>query len=83
MKHISSFFSRFTAQEARDKEIKKEARDSVLELLGLSLDVGLFTFDQDILRIGVSGAIKTELLLRKKTLITRLKEKGIIVRDIK
>ena len=72
---ISQFFSRFKNRELEEITFRAAVIDSVKETLKFDLDPMLVSYSNNMVFLKISPAAKSAVLLKKKELLEKIKEK--------
>ena len=72
---ISSFFARWKSKELDEIVFRATIIDSVKEILKFDLDPLLISYSNNIIFLKISPAAKSAVLLKKKELLEKIKEK--------
>ncbi len=75
MLNISQFFSRFKNSELEEITFRAAVIDSVKETLKFDLDPMLVSYSNNMVFLKISPAAKSAVLLKKKELLEKIKEK--------
>jgi hypothetical protein len=75
MLNISNFFSRFKNRELYEMMFRAAVIDSVKETLKFDLDPMLVSYSNNMVFLKISPAAKSAVLLKKKELLEKIKEK--------
>jgi len=75
MFNISNFFSRFKSRELDEILFRVAVIDSIKETLNFELDPLLISYSNNIIFLKISPAAKSAVLLKKKELLEKIKEK--------
>jgi hypothetical protein len=75
MLNISNFFSRFKNRELDEMMFRAAIIDSVKEMLKFELDPMLVSYSNNMVFLKISPAAKSAVLLKKKELLEKIKEK--------
>lgn len=72
---ISQFFARFKNRELEEITFRAAVIDSVKETLKFDLDPMLVSYSNNMVFLKISPAAKSAVLLKKKELLEKIKEK--------
>jgi hypothetical protein len=75
MFNISQFFSRFKGRELEEITFRAAVIDSVKEILKFEIDPLLISYSNNTIFLKISPAAKSAVLLKKKEIIEKIKEK--------
>lgn len=77
MKGIGEFFARIQNAQAKEVFLRKSVQDALLAI-GIELEISAISFKGgDILLRGLSQTAKTQLFLKKTSLLRAISEKGL------
>lgn len=83
MDHIKSYFTGLT-KKLIDKKIEKEKIClAIFETTGIELDMKEVSLKNFVVKIKVFGAKRTKIISSKQKVLESLKDKGLIVVDLK